>query len=230
MRSGRWVATRLLGVGLAAALAVVTLSLALTGGLSLYINPDSAWFAVGMSVVLLIGAALTFVLPLGAEADHGHDHGHGHADTDAAHEDHEHDATRLSLGGVAAVAGGVVSTALVATMLVVPPTALSTQLALERSANAPPLFGGADAVALATTGDTASFGVGDWASVFATATDPDAFIGKPVTLTGFVSPSGDGAGFGLTRLVITHCVIDAQAASVQSPPTTSVCPRGSGSP
>ncbi|MGS4768213.1 hypothetical protein ACLGJF_19820, partial [Acinetobacter baumannii] len=75
LRSGRWVATRLLGVGLAAALAVVTLSLALTGGLSLYINPDSAWFAVGMSVVLLIGAALTFVLPLGAEADHGHDHG-----------------------------------------------------------------------------------------------------------------------------------------------------------
>jgi uncharacterized membrane protein YcgQ (UPF0703/DUF1980 family) len=36
-----------------------------------------------------------------------------------------------------------------------------------------------------------------------------------VTLTGFVTP-GDGPadGFDLTRLVITHCVIDAQPASI----------------
>jgi uncharacterized repeat protein (TIGR03943 family) len=209
---GRWIAARLLGVGLAAVLAVITISLAITGQIGLYINPDSAWFAVGMSVVLLVGAALTFVLPVGAEADDGHDHGHAAA----AHDDHDHaeGGRRVSIGGVAAVAGGVVSTALVATMLVVPPTALSTQLALERAANAPPLFGGADQVALATTGDTSSFGVGDWASVFATSTDPDRFVGKPVTLTGFVGPSKDGAGFGLNRLVITHCVIDAQPASI----------------
>ncbi|MEN2738746.1 TIGR03943 family protein [Microbacterium sp. X-17] len=211
MRKGRWIAVRLLGVGLAAVLAVVTLSLAVTGQIGLYINPDSAWFAVGMSVVLLIGAALTFTLPLGAEADDGHGHDHGHA-----HDDHEHEGEvrGASIAGIAAVAGGVLSTALVATMLVVPPTALSTQLALERGANAPPLFGGADRVALATTGDTAAFGVGDWASVFASATDPDQFVGKAVTLTGFVGPSKQSGGFGLTRLVITHCVVDAQAASV----------------
>jgi uncharacterized membrane protein YcgQ (UPF0703/DUF1980 family) len=34
-----------------------------------------------------------------------------------------------------------------------------------------------------------------------------------VTLTGFVTPGDDG--FALTRLVITHCVIDAQPASVR---------------
>jgi uncharacterized repeat protein (TIGR03943 family) len=214
LRDGRWVAARLLGVGLAAVLAVITISLALTGQIGLYINPDSAWFAVGMAVVLLVGAALTFVLPLGAEADDGHDHAHdgGHGHDDAHTE--ARPVRRVSAGGVAAVAGGVVSTALVATMLVVPPTALSTQLALERGANAPPLFGGADQVALATTGDTSAFGVGDWASVFATSRDPDRFVGKPVTLTGFVGPSKTGAGFGLNRLVITHCVIDAQPASV----------------
>ena len=209
MHSARWVFTRLLGVGLAAALAVVTLSLAVTGQLSLYINPDSAWFAVGMAIVLLIGAPLTFLLPLGAEADDGHGHAHD--------EDHALDRgapRRASLGRVAAVTGGVLSGAIVLTMLVLPPTALSTQLALERGTGAPPLFAGSDTVALATTGDTASFGVGDWASVFATATDPDAFVGKSVTLTGFVAPDDDGRGFGLTRLVITHCVIDAQPATV----------------
>ena len=62
-------------MGSAAVLAVVTLGLALTGRLGLYINPESSWFAVGMAIVVLVGAALSFALPLGAEADHGHDHG-----------------------------------------------------------------------------------------------------------------------------------------------------------
>lgn len=68
-------------------------------------------------------------------------------------------------------------------------------------------------VTLARTGDTASFGVGEWSAVFATATNPEAFDGDPVTLTGFVTPGEDG-GFALSRLVITHCVIDAQSASI----------------
>ncbi|MGU7808506.1 hypothetical protein ACV2Y2_30135, partial [Escherichia coli] len=51
----------------------------LTGRLALYVNPDSAWFAIGMAVVALVGSIATFALPLGAEADHGHDHEHGHA-------------------------------------------------------------------------------------------------------------------------------------------------------
>ncbi len=46
---------------------------------------------------------------------------------------------------------------------------------------------------LAATGDTASFGVGDWASVFATATNPEAFDGDTVTLTGFVDAGGGAA-------------------------------------
>jgi uncharacterized repeat protein (TIGR03943 family) len=84
---------------------------------------------------------------------------------------------------------------------------------MSRDVGATPLFGGADTVQLASTGDTASFGVGEWATVFATATNPDAFDGEAVELTGFVTPGEDGA-FDLTRLVITHCVIDAQPASL----------------
>lgn len=219
--------TRLLGVGLAAGLAATTIALALTDQLALYINPSSNLFAVSMSVLVLLGAAASFALPLGAEADHGHDHGaahghgaahdhggaHGHDHGD--HDGHDHPAPARPvavLGGAAIVMGGVLATGIVAAIMLVPPATLSAELAMSRDTGAPPLFQGADTVALAATGDTASFGVGEWASVFATATNPEAFDGDEVTLTGFVTPE-DG-GFGLTRLVITHCVIDAQPASV----------------
>lgn len=200
-------------MGLASCLAVITLGLALSGRIGLYINPDSAWFAIGMAVLTVVGAALSFLLPLGAEDDHGHDHGHGgHGDDHDG--DHDHGpAASAGLGRVAVLAGGATASVIVVGMLIMPPASLSAQLAASRDVGAPPLFAGSDAVSLATTGDTASFGVGDWASVFATATNPDAFEGDAVTLTGFVSSDAAG-GFGLTRLVITHCVIDAQPATV----------------
>ncbi|TQJ30278.1 TIGR03943 family putative permease subunit [Microbacterium sp. SLBN-146] len=219
----RSLGTRWLGVGLASIIAVVTIVLTVTDRLALYINPSSAWFAVGMSVVILIGTIATFALPLGAEADHGHDivpvatpdaaAATPHAA--ATHHDHAtpHDHHRLSPFGVAAtVVGGVAASGIAVLTLVLPPASLSAELAMSRDVGAPPLFAGADVVSLATTGDTAEFGVGEWSAVFATATNPDAFDGTPVTLTGFVTPGDDG--FALTRLVITHCVIDAQSASV----------------
>lgn len=202
-------------MGLASCLAVVTISLWVTGRLALYVNPDSAWFAVGMAVLVLVGAALSFLLPLGAEADHGHDHGDAH--TAHAH-DHAHPVRRRSWGeriGIGAtVIGGVAASVVVLSILLLPPASLSAQLAMSRDVGAPPLFAGADAVALASTGDTSSFGIGAWASAFATSTNPDAFDGDTVQLTGFVTPATTGSGFRLTRLVITHCVIDAQPASV----------------
>lgn len=286
--------TRWLGVGLATILAVITVSLALTGRLGLYINPESSWFAVSMSVLVLLGAVLSFLLPMGAEEDHGHDHGdgeghghghhgsgrghghghghvdhssgHGHGDNGSGPGDLAEDPTpvaapvltraqaraaassnplsrtersgsvsratrseplprstrssrvsrashRRSLGLLATGTGAALASAVVLLTLVLPPRSLSAELAISRDVGAPPLFGGTDVVTLARTGDTASFGVGEWSAVFATATNPEAFDGDPVTLTGFVTPGEDG-GFALSRLVITHCVIDAQSASI----------------
>jgi uncharacterized repeat protein (TIGR03943 family) len=234
LRDARWIGSRWLGVGLAASLAVITLVLAVTGRLALYINPESAWFAVSMAVVVLVGTVLSFLVPLGAEADHGHDHGdaahdsmldHDHGDAAGhAHEAAHAPAARrgpagraprrpVRVGRIVTVAGGVAASGIVLGMLVLPPASLSAELAASRDVGAPPLFAGEDTVTLAATGDTSSFGVGDWASVFATATNPDAFDGDAVTLTGFVSADVDG-GFDLSRLVITHCVIDAQPASL----------------
>ncbi|MBD3943750.1 TIGR03943 family protein [Microbacterium sp. NEAU-LLC] len=271
MRRRDFIGTRWLGVGLSACLAVVTLGLALTGRLGLYINPDSAWFAVSMSVLLLVGAVASFALPLGAEADHGHDHA-DHSPllversdegaqakrlehTDDLHpllversdegaqakrlgrtgdlvpdrvssrsarstsgdgrggDHHEHVHRPHPVAFAATVVGGVAASGVVVLTLVLPPASLSAELAMSRDVGATPLFGGADTIQLASTGDTSSFGVGEWATAFATATNPDAFDGDPVELTGFVTPGPDG-GFDLTRLVITHCVIDAQPASL----------------
>ena len=50
--------------------------------------------------------------------------------------------------------------------------------------------------------------------MFATTTEPDAFVGEPVDAHRASSRPGDSDGFALTRLVIMHCVIDAQSASV----------------
>ncbi|WZH38296.1 MAG: DUF1980 domain-containing protein [Microbacterium enclense] len=230
-------ATRWLGVGLTACLSITTITLWITGRMSLYINPDSAWFAVGMSFVALVGAIASFALPLGAEADHGHDHEHGHAAASAsarreafAHADHEHSdpaddhdhaahdhlaaRPRLTPGGIAAFTGGVLASTAVVAVLLTPAASLSTELAVSRDVGAAPLFAGSDVITLAASGDTSQFGVGDWSAVFAHSTNPETFDGKPVTLTGFITPGGDGASFDLTRLVITHCVIDAQTAKL----------------
>ncbi|MFJ6651860.1 TIGR03943 family putative permease subunit [Microbacterium sp. NPDC091313] len=209
----RSLATRWLGVGLASCLAVITIGLAVTGRIGLYLNPDSAWFAVGMAVLVLVGAVASFALPLGAEDDHGHDHGvHAHDDDDDDH-DHAHGHPARPLALTATVAGGVLASGVVLTMVLTPPASLSADLAMSRDIGAAPLFAGQDVLTLAATADTSTFGIGDWAGVFASATDPDKFDGDPVTLTGFVTPGSDG-GFDLTRLVITHCVIDAQTASL----------------
>ncbi|GAB3596694.1 TIGR03943 family putative permease subunit [Microbacterium tumbae] len=198
----RALGARWLGVGLAAVIAVVTLGLAVTGRLTLYIAPESVWFAGAGAVVVLAGAVWACTLPLGEELDHDHDHG----TADAA------SSTRRTAATVGAVAAGVVATGVVAAALVLPPASLSVELAMSRADTAATLFAGADSITLGVA-DTSTFGVGDWASVFTTATRPESYDGSSVALTGFVTPAADG-GLDLTRMVITHCVIDAQPASV----------------
>lgn len=207
---------RWLGVGLTSALAVLTLWLVLTGRLSLYVNPSITAFAVVMAVLALVGALASFALPLGAEADHGHDHGGARDEPEGERHDRGHGGRRAGAGRIAsataAVAGGVIASAVVAASVLLPPRSLSVDLALDRDTGTAPLFAGADEVTFAASVDTSTFGVGGWAAAFSRSTNPDTFDGAPVELTGFMTPGDDGARLG--RLVITHCVIDAQPAYV----------------
>ncbi|PRB18567.1 TIGR03943 family putative permease subunit [Microbacterium sp. MYb62] len=208
----RALGTRWLGVGLAAVISVVTLGLGLTGRLNLYISPESVWFACAAAVVTLAGAIWSCTLPLGEEGDHGHDHGPVAETVDDADAGTARASSRRTFAGVGAVAGGVIASGVVVAGLVLPPASLSVELAMSRAGEQSALFAGADTVALGVA-DTSTFGVGDWASVFAAATNTAAYDGAAVKLTGFVTPDGsDDDAVNLTRLVITHCVIDAQTA------------------
>ncbi|MBS1905789.1 MAG: TIGR03943 family protein [Actinobacteria bacterium] len=209
--------TRWLGAGLAAALAVATLVLAFTGSLTLYISPETVWFAVAAAIVTLIGAVWSCALPLGAEQEHGHDHGDGAHDHggEHGHEDAPARPGRRVVGAIVGATGGVIATGVVAGALLLPPASLSVDMAMQRAPVGNVLFAGADSVALGANTDTSTFGVGAWASVFATGTRPEKYDGATVTLTGFLTPSGSGKDQAhLTRMVITHCVLDAQPASV----------------
>ena len=221
--------TRWLGAGLAAALAVATLALAATGRLTLYISPETVWFAVAAAVATLVGVVWSCALPLGAEQEHGHDHGgaghgsahdHGRSGHDHAGEHgHDHAGSRPSarrvVGAVAGATGGVIATGVVAGALLLPPASLSVDMAMQRAPMGNVLFAGADNVALGANTDTSTFGIGGWASVFATGSRPEKYDGSSVTLTGFLTPSGSAKDQAhLTRMVISHCVLDAQPASV----------------
>lgn len=177
--------SKYLGVGLASALSVLTIMLTVTGRLQLYINTSQAWFACGMAVLILAGSVAAIAI---RPADD--DHGSG---------------TRL--GALAGGLGAGVAIVVAVGALILPPATLSAELAMERDTGTPPLFAGADDVRLGVV-DTSSFGVGDWSAVFATATNPERYAGENVKLTGFMT---DGS---LSRLVITHCVIDAQTATL----------------
>jgi uncharacterized repeat protein (TIGR03943 family) len=199
---------RWLGVGIAGALAVLTLVLALTGQLHLYINPAHAWFAVAMSAIAIVVVAASFGVRCGAEREHAHDH-------DADPDDGGADSRRRRNVGVVTTGGGVLATLVTLAALVVHPNVLSADLAIARTSTSPTLFGGEEIVMLAQSGDTTHFGIPDWSTVFATATAPEQFVGDAVDLTGFITPNPDNPdAFLLTRLVITHCVIDAQPATL----------------
>lgn len=198
-------------MGLASVVSIVTLGLGVTGRLTLYISPESVWFACAAAVVTLAAAIWSCTLPLGAEGDHGHDHDHDH-DHDHADAEGGPSSARRALATAGTVAGGVIASGVVIAALVLPPASLSVELAMSRAGEQTALFAGADDVTLGVA-DTSTFGVGDWASVFASATNTAAYDGKAVSLTGFVTPA-DADGVNLTRLVITHCVIDAQTATL----------------
>jgi uncharacterized repeat protein (TIGR03943 family) len=217
-RSGA-LGARWLGAGVAALLAIATLVLAATGQLTLYISPETVWFAVAAAIVTLVGVVWSCALPLGAEQDHGHDHGTASAADDHGHgHGHEHAPRRSArqvAGTALAATGGVIATAVAAGALLLPPASLSVDMAMQRAPVGNVLFAGADSVALGANTDTSTFGVGGWASVFATGSRPEKYDGTTVTLTGFLTPDGSAADQAhLTRMVITHCVIDAQPASV----------------
>ncbi len=220
MRNGVALGTRWLGVGLATALAVVTIGLWATGQIGLYINPDAAWWAVLMAIVCVVGAVWSCTVPISRDGEHEHEHDNEVPVVSSTSSGPEglgagvESVRRKPVALIATGVGAVLASGLVVLAVVLPPASLSAELALARSSGAPPVLSTSATLALATSDDTSTFGIAEWASLLSTTTDPARFVGEKATLTGFVGPDGNSKGFALTRLVIVHCVIDAQAANV----------------
>jgi putative membrane protein len=191
-------AQRWRGVVLMSVVVVATVWLALTNQLILYIHPRYVLFTVIMAVIALVFVAGSAFL----------------------REPHEHDEppTRLQngLSGTALV----LSLAIGAAMIVVPPATLSSATVDQRAMNATSITGDQGVSVTETTGTSdaafAKFTVMDWSSLLRQTSDLSFYEGKPVDVVGFVSadPEDPENMFYVSRFIITCCAVDAQPIGV----------------
>jgi putative membrane protein len=186
---------RYIGVVLTLVACVATVWLWLTGDLGLYVHPRYFVFTVIAAVVGIVVVVVSFVVRVPADEE---------ARGGAARR-----AWRrvLSVAVVAACVFGVGS------LILVPPATLTSATADQRSVNSGTVVG---AGAAAVGGDTADFGIKEWATALRQSTDLQALAGSPAALTGFISADPDDPEnvFFVTRFFVTCCAADAQPVGV----------------
>jgi putative membrane protein len=185
------------GIALASVAVVVTLWLALTNQLILYINPRYVVFTAIMAVVALGLLVASFVVR----------HGHSHDDAP----------TRSQKVGT--VVGAALTLLLAAAMIIVPPATLSSATAIQRDVNSPTVGASTQTVSGTSSASNATFAgftVVDWTSLLRQTSDPSFYAGKPADVVGFVTSDSDDPAnlFFVTRFVITCCAVDAQPVGV----------------
>lgn len=203
------------GVVLAATVVVATLWLAVSNQLILYIHPRYVVFTVIMAVLALVFIVASFAL---GRTGHAHDVGHTH---DVGH-DHAVEVPSASLGRlerVVTIGAIVVSVAIGASLVIVPPATLTSATADQREINSTGV--GADVVSVddasgASTAAFAAFTVLDWASLLRQSSDTSFYAGKPVDVVGFVTADADDPEnvFYVSRFIVTCCAVDAQPVGV----------------
>ena len=186
------------GVIAVVVLALITLWLGFEQRLGFYIHPRYNIFTLVMAG---IGVAL-FVVSLWALA-----------------RPHEHDdeTTKRRKGTKLADIGSVLVTmGMVLTVVLLPPTTLSSATASNRSANDQGVVSGVEEIAADGSAELfASLTVREWAGLLVQNQTPSFYAGKPVDVIGIVTPSASSSDvFELTRFVVTCCAVDAQPVSI----------------
>ncbi|MDM4761694.1 TIGR03943 family protein [Galbitalea sp. SE-J8] len=199
------------GVLLVAAPLGVTLWLAATGRLDLYIHPRYIVFTVIMCAIALVALVLG-ALARGDGHDHGLDDPLGDP-LDGGEPVAAPPARGRALRSVLSGASVVVCAALAIALVVVPPTTLTSATAVQRAAA--PVAPAAGAAPVDAHASTAGFTLKDWSALLAQTSDPSFYAGRSVDVTGFVvAGARGGSTFSLTRFVVTCCAVDAQPVSV----------------
>ncbi len=182
------------GIILLFVIAVVTLWLAATGRLTLYIHQRYVVFTTVMAAVALAMASVSII-------------------AQSRTYQHTHFAWWRSITACVMIC-------VVASMaLLVPPTALTTTTATQRGINK-----GAAAqlsaeklshASIFAQRDYSRLTIKEWAGLLAQTHDSAFYRGKTVNLTGFVTPDvADAQVFYVSRFVVTCCAVDAQAVGV----------------
>jgi uncharacterized repeat protein (TIGR03943 family) len=204
----RWRGVLLTLIGVSA-----TLWLGVTGRLGLYIHPRYFVFTMVMAAIagVLVIAAFA-VLPASTGAA---------ADTDAPHDDEsdEHVHERRRWPALAAIGSAAIIAVATVTLLVLPPSSLSTG-----GVTGSDLSAGVTSVSVADDatseqlvgGDYASFTVKDWAALLRQGVDEQFLSGKQADVVGFITPDEDDPDnqFYLARFAVTCCAVDAQPVGV----------------
>jgi uncharacterized repeat protein (TIGR03943 family) len=191
------------GVLLMAIISVGTVWLAITNRLVLYIHPRYLVFTVVMSVI-----ALAFVV--GRVIVTGR---HEHVD----HDDEDDDPDERPLQRGLSIAALVLSVALAAGALLLPPATLSSATATQRdiTAQADTSVASLDDASAADAATFARYTVLEWSSLLAQTSDPGFYAGKPADVVGFITPDPDADDvFYVSRFSITCCAVDAQPVGV----------------
>lgn len=195
-------------------ISIGTVWLAITNQLVLYIHPRYLVFTVIMAVVALL-FVVARVLVSDARArthDHEHDHEHEHE-----HEDEDgYDAHPLQRA--LSLAALTVAALLAAGAVLLPPATLSAATASQRDITATQTNLDAASLEEASSADGPTFSrytVLEWSSLLAQTSDPIFYAGKPVSVTGFITPDpvADDV-FYVSRFIITCCAVDAQPVGV----------------
>jgi putative membrane protein len=191
-------AQRWRGVVLMAVVVVATVWLALSNQLILYIHPRYVVFTVIMALIALAFVAASAFL----------------------REPHEHDEAPTALQNGLSASALVLSLAIGAAMIVVPPATLSSATVDQRAMNSSSITGdqSVSVSAAASTSDAAfaKFSVLDWSSLLRQTSELSFYADKPVDVVGFVSADPDDPEnmYFVSRFIITCCAVDAQPVGV----------------
>jgi uncharacterized repeat protein (TIGR03943 family) len=204
----RWRGVLLMGV-----ISIGTVWLAATGQLVLYIHPRYLVFTVIMAVVALAFVVARVVISGTRMPAHDHDHDH---EDDNDNEDDAPDSNPLQRG--LSIVALTVAGLLAAGAVLLPPATLSAATASQRDITATQTNLDAASLEDASSADGPTFSrytVLEWSSLLAQTSDPVFYAGKPVDVTGFITPDpvADDV-FYVSRFSITCCAVDAQPVGV----------------
>jgi len=199
LRSSLWRGVqRWRGLWLIASLSAVTLWLAWSGQLVLYIHPRYIVFTVIMSSIALVLSLAALASP-------------------RQHDD-EHEALPPRRDRMLGLAAAAIAAVVVLTTIVIPPATLSAATAEQRDINS---SAGDDPAALeaassADASTVARFTVREWASILRQTSDLAFFADKPASdVVGFITPDAESDDlFYLSRFAVTCCAVDAQPLGV----------------